>query len=279
MRYRYLGKTYCYGSYSLIPMEPGDEWVAEGVVRFHLPAILIDIEEKPEIFALGQITVADYASEIHENISDEDDEMLEEPVVAVEYGPDDWRVIDGWGRIARAVELGMESLPAVKLPSEQAIGYLVDEDDVQRYIEHWNFKTAYWERRDRINGFLSEDSSEYTEVHPDPEATWEAILAAADGRRIEIAMRWNRWFTMHGDGTRLFIGEAEHMAPGCLLTFDRQIRKKEYLEVFPFYEEWEMAADDDPIREQARRITISYEYIFAMIRQYAAEEKYGMIEK
>ncbi|MCI8400927.1 MAG: hypothetical protein HFI38_02335 [Lachnospiraceae bacterium] len=273
MKYRYKEKTYCFGSYDLIPMEPGDDWVAEGVVRFHLPAILIDVETKPEEFITGEIRVADYVDEMEEHDTKEDDEPLSEPVIAVEYGPDDWRVIDGWGRIERAVREGVERLPAVKLPSEQAMKYLVEERDVKAFIEHWNFKTAYWERRDRVNGFLMEDRPEYTECIVDPDATWEAVLAAAAGREIEIPIRWNRWFAIHGDGTRLFIGEAKHMAPVCPLTFDRQIRKKEYLAVFPLYEEWERAADDKPVREEARRITISYEYIFAMIRQFAKGEK------
>ena len=276
MKYRYREKTYCHGSYDLIPMEPGDQWYAEGVVRFHLPAILIAIEERPEQFAMGELPVADYAADAAEYVpewDEEDDDDVTEPVVAVEYGPDDWRVIDGWGRIARAAELEMETIPAMMLSSEQAMRYLVDEEDVRRFIEHWNFKTAYWERRDRINGFLLQDRPEYTQIQVDAEATWEAILAAADGRQIELPIRWNRWFSIHGDGTKVLIGEAQHMAPVCPLTFDRPVRRKEFMEIFPLYEEWEMAADEEEIRERARRITISYEYIFSMIRQYAAEKK------
>ncbi len=280
MKYRYREKTYCYGSYERIPMEPGDEWYAEGVVRFHLPALLIDIEENPERFVLGQIRVAEYAEDAAERAEaerlaawEEPDDDVTEPVVAVEYGPDDWRVIDGWSQIARAVELGLETMPAIQVPSDQVMRYLVDEEDVRRFIEHWNFKTAYWERRDRINGFLREDRPEYTQIHVDAEATWEAILAAAADRRIELPIRWNRWFAIHGDGTKVLIGEAQYMAPVCPLTFDRPVRKKEFMEIFPLYEEWELAADEEEIREKARRITISYEYIFAMIRQYATEKK------
>ena len=279
MKYRYLEKTYCHGSYPLTPLEPGGEWVAEGIVRFHLSAILIDTEEKPEEFCLGEILVADYLPELGEHDPESDEEELDEPVIAVEYGPDHWRVIDGWGRIARASQSGLERLAAVKLPSEQAMKYLLEEADVRRYIEYWNFKTAYWERRDRINGFLREDRPEYTQIHPDAEATWEKILAAADGREIEIPIRWNRWFAIHGDGSKVYIGEAKYMAPLCAITFDRVVRKKEYLEVFPLYEEWEMAAEEDDVRRTARRITISYEYIFSMIRQFATEAKCDTLKK
>ena len=278
MKYRYLEKTYCHGSYSLIPMEPGDQWIAEGVVRFHLPALLIDMEEQPEHFAIGEIRVADYADELSERDISEEDEDLWEPVVTAEYGPDDWRVLDGWGRIARALELGREVLPAVRIPSDQAMGYLVDEDDVRRYIEHWNFKTAWWERHDRINGFLQQEDPKFTEVCVDAEATWQAILAATAHRSVEIPVRWNRWFSVHGDGNKVFIGEAMHMRPVCPLTFDRQIRHKEYLEIFSLYEEWEAVADEEEIRERARKITISYEYIFSMIRQYARGKKCDSIE-
>lgn len=274
MKYRYLEKTYCYGSYSLIPMEPGDGYVTVGVVRFHLPAILIDIEEKPEEFTVSEATVADYAEELREGeINDpEDDDDLEEPLVLAEYGPDHWCLLDGWGRVARALEEGVTVLPAIRLPSDQAMHYLVDEDDVRRYIEYWNFKTAYWERRDRMNGFLKEDRPEYTEVIPEAEATWKKILESAARREIEISVRWNRWFSIHGDGNKVYIGEAKYMKPVCALTFDRIVRHKEFLEIFPLYEEWELSTDEEEIRKRAREVTISYEYIFAMIRQFAATE-------
>ncbi len=272
MKYRYLEKTYCHGSYPLIPMEPGDEYVAEGAVRFHLAAIWIDIEEKPEEFTLGELLTAEYIEELKEfsGTVPEGDDDLEEPLILAEYGPDHWSILDGWGRLARAAAEGVEILPAIRLPSEQAMRYLVEEEDVRRYIEHWNFKAAYWERRDRMNGLLKEDRPEFTEIIADAEATWQAILAAAAGRRIEIPVRWNRWFSIHGDGKKVYIGEAKHMMPVCALTFDRIVRPKEFLAIFPLYEEWESAAEEEEIRKRARKITISYEYIFAMIRQFAA---------
>lgn len=276
MKYRYLEKAYYPGSYNLIPMEPGDEWYAEGRVRFHLPALLIDIENHPEWFSLGEISVADYQEDAlaYEPQWDEkDDDDVTEPVIVVEYGPDEWRVIDGWVRIGRAIELEMTTLPAVRIPSQQVMHYLVDEEDVRHYIEYWNFKTAYWERHDRMHRLLQEERPEFTCVYPDAQATWEAILKVANGRWIELPVRWNRWFSLVGNGKRVAIGEPQCMAPICPLSFDRPVRRKEFMEVFPLYEEWEMAVDDESVRERARKITISYEYIFAMIRQYATEKK------
>ena len=281
MKYRYLEKAYCPGSYDLIPMEPGDSWQAEGRVRFHLPALLIDWEEHPERFVVGEISVAEYAAQASEYTPqwDElDDDDVREPVVTVEYGPDDWRVIDGWPRIVRAMELELTTLPAIRISSDQAMHYLVDESDVRRYIEYWNYKTAYWERRDRVNGFLKEDRPEYTCIQADAQATWERILAAAKGRWIELPLRWNRWFALMGNGKRIAIGEAQCMSPVCPLSLDRAVRRKEFMEVFPLYEEWELAADEEPVREKARQITISYEYIFSMIRQYATEKKCDIID-
>lgn len=280
VKYRYREKGYCHGSYGLAPLEPGDQWRGEGVVRFHLPAILIDIEEKPEQFVIGQIRLADYAREASEYVvpwDEVEDDDVTEPVVAVEYDPDEWRILDGWNRIIRGLELGLETMPAVMLHSDQAMRYVVDEEDVRRYIQHWNFKAAYWERRDRINGFLREDRPEYKQIQADAQATWETIVAAVDGREVELPIRWNRWFMVHGERGKVFISEPRYMSPICSLTFDRQVRRKEFMELFPLYEEWELAADEDLIRECARRITISYEYIFSMIRQYATEKKYDIL--
>lgn len=276
MRYRYLEKAYYPGSYELIPMEPGDMWRAEGVVRFHLPALLIDIEEHPEQFVVGEISIDDYREEALEyepRWDEKDDDDVTEPVIVVEYGPEDWRVIDGWVRIMRAMELELTTLPAVRLPSKQAMHYLAEEIDVRRYIEHWNFKTAYWERHDRMHGLLQEDRPEFTCIHPDAEETWKTILQATNGRWVELPVRWNRWFSLVGNGKRVAIGEPQCMSPICPLSFDRPVRRKEFLEVFPLYDEWEVAIDEEPVREKARKITISYEYIFAMIRQYATEKK------
>lgn len=281
MKYRYLEKAYCPGSYDLIPMEPGDSWHKEGRVRFHLPALLIDLEEHPERFVLGELSVEEYAqaaSEYEPHWEEVDDDNVREPVVMVEYGPGEWRVLDGWVRILRAMELELTTLPAIRIPSDQAMHYLVDESDVRRFIEHWNFKTAYWERRDRVNGFLKEDRPEYTYIQADAQATWDAIVAAAKGRWIELPLRWNRWFALIGNGKRIAISEAQCMAPVCPLSLDRAVRYKEFMEIFPLYEEWEFAGDEEPVREKARQITISYEYIFSMIRQYATEKKCGKIE-
>ncbi len=271
MKYRYLGKAYCFGSCPLIPMRPGDEWVAEGIVRFNLSGILTDLEERPEAFGRGTICVADYTGQMKKMQRSGGDTDLQRPVIAVQYGPDGWRIIDGWDRIALAEKREISYLPAVRLPAGQAMRYLVDESDVRRYIEYWNFRAAYWERRDRIGGFA--EKADYREVILDEKEVWDRLVTAADGRDVEIAVRWNRWFRVHGDGGRIYIGEAKYMAPACPLTFDRVVRRREFQELFPLYEEWEAAFDEEKIREKARRITISYEYIFAMIRQFAVEEK------
>ena len=261
--------AYCFGSYSLIPLKPDDEWVAEGIVRFNLSAILADRREQPAAFDKKNLSVAAYAGQAREKGWPTDEAGMDRPVVAVQYGPESWRVISGWERIAAAAERGQEYLSADCLPASQAVRYLVDEKDVRSYIEYWNFRAAYWERRDRVGGF-ADDPSVYKEICLDAEAAWEKITDAAEGREVELAVRWNRWFRVRGDAGRIFIGEARYMEPACPLTFDRIVRKKEFLELFPLYEEWEAAADEDIIREKARRITISYEYIFAMIRQFAA---------
>lgn len=282
MKYRYLEKAYYPGSYGLIPMEPGDQWKIEGVVRFHLPALLIDIEEHPEYFTTGEISVAKYARDAVKYVpgwDEVDDYDVTEPVVVIEYGPDDWRLLDGWLRVARAVELELETLPAIRIPSEQAIHYVVDESDVRIFIEHWNYRTAYWERRDRMNGFLKEDRPEFTTVQIDAEATWERILQATNGRWVELPTRWNRWFSLVGNGRQVAIGEAQCMHRICPITVDRPVRRKEFMAVFPLYEEWEMASEEELVREKARKITISYEYIFAMIRQYATEKKCDILSE
>ena len=69
------------------------------------------------------------------------------------------------------------------------------------------------------------------------------------------------------------------MSRVCPITFDRPVRRKEFMAIFPLYEEWEVAPEEEPVREKAREITISYEYIFAMIRQYATEKKCDILSE
>jgi hypothetical protein len=59
------------------------------------------------------------------------------------------------------------------------------------------------------------------------------------------------------------------MVPGCPITFDRKIRRKEVEQLLPLYDRWESAIEEKEIRNQARQLSVSYEYIFAIIRQYA----------
>ena len=280
MKYRYLEKKYRYGTYNLKPVEPGDEPWYEGVVRFHLPALLIDIEEHPEQFTLGEIFLDDYAEQArrYEPAPDElDDDDVTEPLVVVEYGPEDWRVIDGWWRMVRALELGREAMTAWILPADQAMSYLFSEEDVRRYIYYWNYKTAYWERRDRINGFIKEDRPEYHVIHPDPEATWNTMLEETRGNECELPTRWNRWFCIRGEGRKMLIYEARYMQPHSSITMERRLFKKDFIALVPLYEEWETLPDDQSVRDKARIHTPSYEYVFSMIRQYATEKKCDII--
>lgn len=276
MRYRYRERRYCPGRDELIPLEPGDRWWTEGAVRFHLPAILIDIEEKPEQFAVGQLCPSDYAKEAATYVpawDEEDDDDVTEPVVAVELGPDEWHIIDGWSRVIRALELRLDRIPAVMLPVDQAMGYVISEEDVRYYTKYWNHRVGYWLRRDRICGYILEDRPEYTVMDIDPEATWQAALEDAREQMVDVPNRWNRWFSIRTDRTKLWLGEPQYMSPACALVMERILRKKEFMAIFPLYEEWEYSVEEDPVREKARKHTVSYEYIFSIIRQYAREKK------
>ena len=282
MKYRYLEKRYCPGSYDLKPVEPGDLPRYEGVVRFHLPALLIDIEKRPEMFTLGEIRLAEYEEEARTYVPrpDEwDDDDVTEPVVVVEYGPDEWRIIDGWWRVVRAIEIHREYMQAWILPAKQAMSYLFSEEDVRRYINYWNYRTAYWERRDRINGYIKEDRPEFHVVHVDPEATWNKMMEETRGKACELPTRWNRWFSIRGEGRKMLIYEAQYMERHSAIVVERRLFRKYFIALCDLYDEWESSPEEDPVRKKARKYTNSYEYVFSMIRQYATEKKCDIIDE
>ena len=282
MKYRYLEMRYRYGSYDLKPVEPGDLPRYEGAVGFHLAALLIDIEEHPELFTLGEICLADYyeAAMNYEPYPDElDDDDVTEPVILVEYGPDEWRIIDGWCRVIRAIELRREYMQAWLIPSRQAMSYLYSEKDVRRYICYWNYKTSYWERRDRINGFIKEDRPEFHVVKVDPAATWDAMMEDTRGNPVELPNRWNRWFTIRGEGRKMLVYEAKYMERHSPIIVERRLFRKEFIAMRDIYDEWEVSPEEVEVRNKGRAITANYEYVFSMIRQYATEKKCDIIEK
>lgn len=276
---------------------PGDEWIAEGVIRVNVSALQRAIRYEPEFF------------------------LQEEIPVAIQYGPGDWRIIDIW--YPKALEKGVENLQekesglAEKIRDRQPektveanrkswtvsadflLPFLWEEEDVRRYLAHWNYVVSYQERRERMNSRIAAteegpfiSTACFSGSQRLSDRVWTAILseAPAAGREdlgdrplikesrqaeeeqknvIELMTRSGRWFGMYRKQEQLYICEAKHMTPGCPITFDRRIRKKEITALLPLYEKWEMAADEEPIRRQARQVSISYEYIFAMIRQYA----------
>lgn len=254
---------------------PGDEWAAEGVIRVNVSALQRAIRYEPGFFLPGTVPVA------------------------IEYGPGDWRVID----VCHS-ELSDPSLDPErrvwKVSADLLLPFLWEEEDVRRYLAHWNYVISYQERRQRMTRRVGADEEEDCFGGGDgsltatlaPEQVWTAILSEAPvvtvkypgeellaDRRVlgpkpqqepvELMTRSGRWFGMYRKQEQLYICEAKYMVPGCPVTFDRKIRKKEVAALLPFYMNWKTAADEEEVCRQARQISVSYEYIFTMIRQYA----------
>jgi hypothetical protein len=212
--------------------QPGDRWLAEGVVRINLSALQRKLEQRQQ----------------------------GETKIAVEYGPEDWRILGETGANPNSM----------KIWSDQLLPFLWEEDDVRRYLTHWNYEVLLKERRERVKQMQEGKKSHQTETRREAcfPAVWEAITGKVT-EPVELMTREGRWFGLYQDKHFLYIREAQYMVPGCPITFDRKIRRKEVEQLLPLYDRWESTIEEKEIRNQARQLSVSYEYIFTIIRQYA----------
>jgi len=162
-------------SKSLYPPKAGDEVFVNGIFRFNISALLKEISNgritPPVVDYPVDQAVASQGSLERENIDQAD---LSRPIILLEIAPDcqlyqvreikldyvarGYVVADGYHRIAKAKEYGIQFLPAYLISMNQHFPFLCSGRE--QYIEYWNQK-IYERESDFIREFTNQCEREY----------------------------------------------------------------------------------------------------------------------
>jgi hypothetical protein len=131
-------------------MEEGDEIFPNGIFVFNIAKMLDAINENPGQYPLETIVVRESfiafsrINEAHANTVD-----LAKPVILAEIAPGQYNLIDGHHRMAKAIRLGLVSLPGHKLCVNQHLPFLTTVSGYEAYVRYWNDKLKQAEKLKR----------------------------------------------------------------------------------------------------------------------------------
>jgi ParB-like nuclease family protein len=123
------------------PVDTEDELYANGIFEFNITEIIAYIQDNLDHVTLEEIAVSDlFAGSSSINASHVDSVDISQPVIVAEISPGRYNVIDGNHRMEKARRMGIKSMRAYKLDSEQHTKILTSEKAYVTYIEYWNSK-------------------------------------------------------------------------------------------------------------------------------------------
>ena len=128
--------------------EDGDELYANGIFLFNISRLLAFINFNPERFPIVPIQV-DEVSQYGEGSLDQDAILaanLSRPIVLAEISPDNYNLIDGNHRVARAKRDGIRILPGWRVRCTDHVGFLTSTEAYEKYVEYWNGKVKQLRR-------------------------------------------------------------------------------------------------------------------------------------
>ena len=130
---------------------PGDEVYTCGVFFFNVSAMLEWLESESRETVSVPISIWPVTEKEEHNIEKAD---ITRPIIVAEIAPDyrdfrpeirfnDWiargySLIDGYHRVEKAKQLGLNELPAIVLRMEQHISFLYE--GYEKYVHYWNGK-------------------------------------------------------------------------------------------------------------------------------------------
>lgn len=144
-------------NYKACPIEPGHEYLRNGIFVFNITRMWEQIEQHPEDYKLMEIETAAYNSGIllsglnQESIEQAD---INRPIILAEIAPDRWEsgtgvpendfyirgynLIDGHHRLAKGIKHGVPMLKAYVLRMEQHLEFMAE--GYETYVDYWNGK-------------------------------------------------------------------------------------------------------------------------------------------
>ena len=129
--------------------EDGDELFANGIFVFNISQFLAFISLHPERFPIVSIEVDEVprygAGSLEQDVILAAN--LSHPVLLAEISPDNYNLIDGNHRVARAKQDGVRVLPGWRVRCPHHVGFLTSTEAYEKYVQYWNGKVKGLRRR------------------------------------------------------------------------------------------------------------------------------------
>ena len=266
MRYRYKEQIYYPGRYCF--PDNGEEWFWLSIFGYSISQIWKDIEVNPKLFLCGKALVKDCSRYGKDNLNPEYVKQadLNKPLILVEIAPDRYEVMDGFYCIAKALQQGMDYLPAYYLTSEQAAAYLDSEENYARYLDYWNRKVEDNDLSPYYAGTLCPEQSLWKDRILDVTVIQKRIESClVKYQRIEIYDE-GQWFSLFRLRERIFVGESDAHDQSVRCATPAAVDLNLIEKALPYFEGWMMK--DKKAKEAARKIK-NVRYIMALIRLFS----------
>lgn len=270
MNYRYKEQIY-YPDYYHFTKE-GTEWYQLAIFQYNISQILADLAENPNIFLRSTVSVKECTSFLYDELEQRHVEQadLKRPVILIEIAPDSYHLADGNHRVKKAQQLGIKTLPAYYLTSEQAVRYMDSEESYARYLNYWNEKVACYDQAPYYEGMLHPVNTVWKERILESEYIRKQIMDCLNLSKYVEIYDAGQWFTLFRLRDKIFVGEsdAHEASVRCAAPIALDLRLIETALIY--FEKW-MMKDKDTIAE-AKKYVKNVRYAMALIRVFSYRE-------
>lgn len=251
MEFRYQEMVYRPEYYDF-HTEDRTEWFPVGIFSFNVSRLISDLEQfekDPESFRSFRASVikrdvgVDEAISANFGLKDLEESHVEQadlarPLIYVELSPDNYNLIDGNHRLAKAKKTGVDKLPAYFIPAHEAALYLSSEAEYCEYVRYWNGKVEIYDVDPNYNGMFCPEPSPGYERDMDEESIWRRLISElAECRRIEVYSEGS-WFTLFRLNGKVYCGESEAHMPSCKYTAPFAITKEMISKAARYFDKW-----------------------------------------
>ena len=243
------------------------EWFPVGVFNYNVSRIISDLEQfekDPDLFQSFKASVikcdviVDEAIKYNyglKNLEESHVEQadLERPLIYAELAPDSYNLIDGNHRLAKAKQMGIDTLPAYFIPAHEVALYLSSEAEYCEYVKYWNSKVEDYDNDPNYQGLFCPVPTPGYERDMDDEGIWYRLLSELVAcRRIEVYSE-DSWFTLFRLNNKIFCGEAEAHAPSIKCVAPFAITKEMISKAALYFDEWQYFENWDKSDRKVRK--------------------------
>ena len=246
-----------------------EEWFPNGIFNYNVSRLIRDLAADDSVKALDtpwlntavrtQVSV-DEVIECSYGLGNLEEEHIQQadltrPLIFVELAPDCFNLIDGYHRLAKAQQEGIDELPAWLVDSHAAIRYLGSEQEYSRFAEYWNSKIEDIRDQTVYSGVFCPCPAPLRERDLTGQHIWNRMsMCLNECRRVEVYSE-EQWFTLFRLNGKLYCGEAEDHEPSIRCQAPFRITPEMIETAAGYFESWQRRpAHSAKLQEQRKEI-------------------------